>query len=125
MISTMIKKGKKSDTINSTAQNKRSHAMKMILRPGTPKISTIEKKCQKHDRKSMGQNLKEMTTFLKSRQNQLSKNITFKKNGDGMHKICLSELKIEYPTSIAKIGNKTASKLKNTCTNVFILEPTF
>ena len=47
-------KGKKSDTIDSTTQNKESHAMKMILGPGTPKISTIEKKFQNHDRKSMG-----------------------------------------------------------------------
>ena len=40
-------KGKKADTIDSTTQKKESHAMKMILRLGTPKISTIEKKMLK------------------------------------------------------------------------------
>ena len=35
------------DTIDSIAQKKRAHAIKMILRPGTPKISTIEKKMRK------------------------------------------------------------------------------
>ena len=61
----MIKIEKKADTKDSTSQNKGSHAKKMILRPVTPKISTIEKKIQKHERKSMGKNLKKMTTFLK------------------------------------------------------------
>ena len=98
-------KGKKDDTIDSTAQKKRSHAMKMILRPGTPKISTIEKKCQKYDRKSMGKNLKEITSFLKSRQNQLSKNIMFSKKRDGMHKIFLLESKIEHPTLTTKMSH--------------------
>ena len=69
--------------------------MKMIPGPKTPKLSTIEQKCQKHDRKSMGKNLEEITSFLKRRQNQLSKNITFSKNGDGMHKKRLLESKIE------------------------------
>ena len=50
-----------------TAQNKGSHTKKMILGPETPKISTKDQKCQNNDRKNMGQNLKEMTTFLKSR----------------------------------------------------------
>ena len=40
-------KRKKADTKDSTAQNKRSYAMKMILKLGTPKISTIEKKMPK------------------------------------------------------------------------------
>ena len=35
------KKGQKDDTTNSTAQKKRSHAMKMIPRLETLKISTI------------------------------------------------------------------------------------
>ena len=39
---------------DNIAQNKGSHAKKMILEPVTPKISNIEKKCQKYDRKSMG-----------------------------------------------------------------------
>ena len=47
-------KGKKIDIKDSTTQNKRSYAMKMILTPKTPKISTIDQKYQKHDRKSMG-----------------------------------------------------------------------
>ena len=38
---------KKADTKDSTTQKKRFYAMKMILRPGTPKISTIEKKIPK------------------------------------------------------------------------------
>ena len=59
-------KRKQANIKDSKAQNKGSHAMKTILGPRTPKISTIEKKCQKHNRKSMGQNLKEIMEFLKS-----------------------------------------------------------
>ena len=70
-------KRKQDDKIDSTTQNKGSHTKKMILRPVTPKISTIDQKCQKYDRKNMGQNLKEIIAFLKTRQNHLSKNITF------------------------------------------------
>ena len=40
-------KGKKANTKDNTTQNKGSHAMKMILRLGTPKISTTEKKMPK------------------------------------------------------------------------------
>ena len=53
---------------HSTAQNKGSHTKKMFLRPETPKISTKDQKCQNNDRKSIGQNLKEMIAFLKCRQ---------------------------------------------------------
>ena len=74
----------------------------MTLRPETPKISTMDQKRQKYDRKSMGQNLKEMTTFLKSRQNQLSRNITYSKNGHGTQKKSLSESKRGLQTLIAK-----------------------
>ena len=116
---------KKADTIDSIAQNKRSHAMKTILGPRTPKISTIEQKHQNHDRKSMDHNLKEMKSFLKRGQNQLSKNITFSENGDGMQKICMPECKTELWTSTAKTENKTASKLEKTYTNATGSEPAF
>ena len=99
--------------------------MKTILGPGTPKISTIEQKCQNHDRKSMGQNLKEMKSFLKRGQNQLSKNITFSENGDGMQKICMPECKIELRSSTAKTGNKTAPKLEKTYTTMMSSELAF
>ena len=98
-------KRKQADIKDSIAQKKRSHAKKMILRPVTPKISTKEKKCQKHDRKSMGQNLKEMTPFLKSRQNYLSKNITFSKNKYGMQKKYLSESKIKLQNLTRKMSH--------------------
>ena len=60
-------KRKQADTKYTTAQNKGYHTKKMILGPETPKISTMDQKCQKNDRKSMGQNLEEMIAFLKSR----------------------------------------------------------
>ena len=63
------KKQKQATKKHSTTQNKGSHTRKMILIPMTSKISTMEQKCQKNDRKSMGQNLKEMTTFFTIRQN--------------------------------------------------------
>ena len=58
---------KQAATKHSTAQNKKSHTKKTILRPKTPKISTMDQKFQNNDRKSMGKNLKEVTRFLKSR----------------------------------------------------------
>ena len=45
---------KQDNTKDSKTQNKGYHAKKMILRPITPKISTKEPKCQKHDRNNMG-----------------------------------------------------------------------
>ena len=60
---------KQANKKDSTTQNQGSHTKKTILGPVTPKISTIEKKCQKHDKKRMGQNMKEMIVFLKSIQN--------------------------------------------------------
>ena len=116
---------KQVDTKHSTTQKKGSHTKKMILRLETPKISTIDQKCQKHDRKSMGQNLKEIIAFLKSRQNQLSRNITFSKNGHGTQKKSLPESKIELQTLTIKKRNKTASKSKNTYINVSVSKPTF
>ena len=56
---------KQANTKDNTTQKKGSHAKKMILELEAPKISTIEKNCQKHDRKSMGKNLKEIIAFLK------------------------------------------------------------
>ena len=99
--------------------------MKMILGPRTPKISTIEKKCQNHDRKSMGQNLKEMTTFLKSRQNQLSRNITFLKNRHGTQKKSLSESKTKLWTSIAKKSQKNYIKTLKYLQKCFCLRTIF
>ena len=73
-----------------------------------------EKKCQKYDRKSMEKNLKEMTAFLKTRQNQLSKNITFSKNERGTQKKSFPESKIKLQTLTTKKSYKTTSKPKNT-----------
>ena len=67
MITTMIKTKKKAAKKHSTTQNKGSHTKKMTFGPVTPKISTMDQKCQNNDRKSMGQNLEEMIAFLKSR----------------------------------------------------------
>ena len=106
MIAIMIRKEKK------LIQKLRILAKKMILKPETPKISTKEKKCQNNDRKSMGKNLREMTTFLKSRHNHLSRNIKFSKNGNGMQKKSLPESKKGLRTLTAKKSRKMHQHLK-------------
>ena len=73
----------------------------------------------------MGQNQKEITAFLKSRQNQLSRNITFSKNGNETHKKSLLESKTGLRTMTAKKQYKTTPKPENTYTNVSLLEPAF
>ena len=78
-----------------------------------------------HDRKKTGYNLKEITEFLKSRQNELSRNIKFSKNGKGRHEKCMPESKKELRTLTAKNRQKTVPKPENTCTNASVSEPAF
>ena len=90
MISTMIRKGK--ELIQQIVQPKRrDHAMKMIPRPETPKISTIVERSKKHDRKSMEQNLEKKYSISKKRTEPNFQNITFLKNEDGTLMICPPE----------------------------------
>ena len=46
-------KRKQAATKHSIVQNKGYHTKKMILGPVTPKISTMDQKCQNNDRNSM------------------------------------------------------------------------
>lgn len=119
------KKKHKAKTIEGKAQNKETEATKSIFRAETNRISTRMLKCKRLNRMCLVQNLEQQLASLERAQKELSNNIKKSKIGDRKLKIRLPECKIEHLALTSITSNQTESKLKNTCTNISILEPAF